>query len=135
MFSEEGLEKVIDRETANITEYGYKGFAYTMIAEHYTFPTSKLRAFNTGKAMIDSAIKKFPNNLELRYIRLLVQLNAPSFLGYNKSIDVDYGFFIRNITSSTISVYWRKKFISNISQTNKIGLNRKKKLIELRDKL
>lgn len=135
MFSEEGIEKIINRKTTNSVEYAYEGLANTMMAKYQVFPTSKLSSFNKGKAMIDKSINKYPNNLELRYIRLLVQLNAPSFLGYNNSINEDCDFIINNITTSDISSFWKKKFIFNICHTDGIDSKRKQNLVNLRNKL
>ncbi len=37
-----------------------------------------------------------PDNIEIRFIRLSVQKNAPSFLGYNKNIKEDQLFIENN---------------------------------------
>ena len=70
----------------NVLSEAYKGLCQTMMAQHVFWPSSKISYFNKGKKIIDEAIAAAPDNYELRYIRLLVQLNAPAFLGYNKEI-------------------------------------------------
>jgi hypothetical protein len=37
--------------------------------------------------------------IEIRFLRYLVQLNSPAFLGYNTNLDNDYKFIINNIYS------------------------------------
>ncbi len=59
-------------------------------------PISKLNTFKEGKKNIEQAIKKEPENVELRFIRLSVQKNAPSFLGYKSNINEDAKFIKEN---------------------------------------
>lgn len=81
-------------ETKNhsATHLGYLGGMQTIWANHVINPISKLNTFNTGKKNIEEAIKNAPDNVELRYIRLSVQKNAPSFLGYYANMKEDIEF-------------------------------------------
>lgn len=81
-------------ETKNhsATHLGYLGGLQTIWANHVFSPVNKLNTFNKGKKNIEQAIKKEPNNVELRFIRLSVQKNAPSFLGYQSNIKEDIDF-------------------------------------------
>lgn len=74
----------------------YLGAYQTVWANHVLSPITKLSTFNEGKKNIELAIKKDPANLELRFIRLSVQKNAPSFLGYNKQKSEDEIFLRKN---------------------------------------
>lgn len=71
---------------------GYLGGFQTVWANHVFNPVSKLNTFNEGKRNIEKAIKSDPNSLELRFVRLSVQKNAPSFLGYSSEIEEDERF-------------------------------------------
>ena len=108
---------------------GYVGVVETMLAEEVFWPIEKLDYFNRGKKKIERAIDKDKDDPELRYLRLLVQLNAPKFLSYDKSIESDLNFFINNILNSDIDIVWVKKFCCNllsgkyISNTQQIRLN------------
>ncbi len=75
---------------------GYLGGLQTIWANHVFSPISKLNTFKEGKKNIEQAIKKEPNNVELRFIRLSVQKNAPSFLGYRSNINEDTDFIKEN---------------------------------------
>lgn len=75
---------------------GYLGALQTINASHVSNPITKLKTFNKGKQNIEAAVKADPNNLEIRFIRLSVQKNAPSFLGYNTSISEDIAFINKN---------------------------------------
>lgn len=70
------------------------------MANHVFNPVTKLRYFNNGKSILENAIAKAPANTELRYLRLTIQLNAPSFLGYNKMIEADKMFLQKNVTAT-----------------------------------
>lgn len=108
---------------------GYLGVMETMLAEEVFWPLEKLDYFNRGKKKIERAIDKDKDDPELRYLRLLVQLNAPKFLSYDESIESDFNFFINNILNSDIDIVWVKKFCCNllngkyISNLQQIRLN------------
>ena len=97
MASNEGLCKTAianlsETKKHSATHLGYLGGLQTIWANHVFSPMSKLNTFNKGKKNIEQAIKKEPNNVELRFIRLSVQKNAPSFLGYQSNIKEDIDF-------------------------------------------
>lgn len=87
---------------------GYLGGYQTIWANHVFNPFTKLSTFNRGKKNIDTAIKSDISNPELRYIRLSVQKNAPSFLDYSNNIGDDTLFLKSN----------RNRIHSSIIQTN-----------------
>ncbi len=78
------------------THLGYLGGLQTIWANHVFSPISKFNTFNKGKKNIEKAIKNEPDNVELRFIRLSVQKNAPSFLGYKSNIKEDIQFIKNN---------------------------------------
>lgn len=83
----------------------YLGAFQTIWAKHVTNPFSKIRTFNRGKKNIDEAVSAEPNNIEIRIVRLSVQINSPSFLGYRNNIDEDKKFIQannKNITSTLL---------------------------------
>jgi hypothetical protein len=78
------------------THLAYLGGLQTIWANHVFNPISKLNTFKEGKKNIEQAIKNEPDNAELRYIRLSVQKNTPSFLGYKSDIKNDTKFIKKN---------------------------------------
>lgn len=83
------LEKTKDNSARHLA---YLGSLQTIWAHHVFSPISKLNTFNKGKKNIEQAIKKEPENVELRFVRLSVQKNAPSFLGYKSNVKEDAEF-------------------------------------------
>lgn len=70
----------------------YLGGLQTIWANHVFSPFSKLSTFNQGKKNIERAVAAEPDNAEIRYVRLSIQKNAPSFLGYHSMIGTDEAF-------------------------------------------
>jgi hypothetical protein len=52
-------------------------------------PGQKLKLFKAGHKELEAAIKKEPGNAEYRFLRLMIQENAPGFLGYNDNLEAD----------------------------------------------
>lgn len=78
-----------DQQNNNYVLMGYKGMAQLLVCYHSYNPYTKFKYFLTGKESLEKAIKNDPENIELRFLRLSVQLNAPVFLGYFSNIDDD----------------------------------------------
>jgi hypothetical protein len=57
-------------------------------------PTTKLHLFKEGHKLLEAAILQDPNNAEFRFLRLMIQENAPGILGYKDS-EVKDSEFIR----------------------------------------
>lgn len=87
----------LSKETENPVCLAYLGAFQTIWANHVNSPLSKLSTFNKGKKNIEQALKKAPDNIELRFIRLSVQVNCPDFLQYNSNINEDKKFIRSNI--------------------------------------
>lgn len=79
----------------------YLGAYQTIWANHVFNPISKLSTFTKGRVAIDKAVSKDPNNVEIRFIRLSVQKNCPSFLDYNSNIAADKKFIKDHMSSIT----------------------------------
>jgi hypothetical protein len=83
------LEKI---KNNSATHLAYLGGLQTIWANHVFSPISKLNTFKKGKMNIERAIETEPNNVELRFIRLSIQKNAPAFLGYKSNEKEDAEF-------------------------------------------
>ena len=79
--------------------FGYKAMSYIMMAKHAVNPVNKYRYFKIGKNQLEEAIRMDVNSIELRFIRLTVQTNVPSFLAYNAEIVTDKEFILKSIHS------------------------------------
>ncbi|WP_271406238.1 hypothetical protein [Tenacibaculum soleae] len=84
-------------------------------AKYKTFPWSKLSVFNKERKRLDELIKTHPNNIHLRYVRLVIQEKMPKILGYNKNIQEDKSFLKIILKKKDSSDYLDKFIIKNTS--------------------
>lgn len=79
---------------------GYIGAVY--IARSRFIPLlDKRESLKIGEEKLEAAIKQLPNNVELIFLRLTIQINLPGFLGYNDNIESDKKFIINNYKKAT----------------------------------
>ena len=85
----------------------YKGAALMMYAKQ----SGKLRqSLKEGKALIEGAIEKEPENIELRMVRLSVQEHLPKIVPYRSEIKEDRAFIQNHIAEQPQPL---KKYIEN----------------------
>ena len=75
---------------------GYKGMSFLLISKHSWNPIDKLSFFKLGVLWLESSIENDLCNIELRFLRLSVQNNVPSFLNYNNYIEEDRDYLVSN---------------------------------------
>ena len=61
----------------------YKGAALATLAKCKKTPFSKMSVFKDGKSLLNEAVAKAPESLEIRFLRYTIQTNIPNFLNYN----------------------------------------------------
>lgn len=81
--------------------FGYKGGATMMMAQYAYSPFTKLSYFKKGKKMLETAIAADKNNIELRFLRLAIQMKTPSFLDYKNNIEADKSFLVNSVSALT----------------------------------
>lgn len=102
----------LNSDSESSVKLAYLGAFQTIWATHTINPVSKFSTFKKGKKNIEQAVKLDPDNLEIRIIRLSVQSNCPSFLGYRSSIEEDKRM-IQSQNKNIVSVHL-KKMISGL---------------------
>ena len=80
-------------------------------------PFYKLYLFKKGHELLEDAIKADPDNIEFRFLRLMIQENAPGFLGYNDSEEKDSEYIRKAYKSLPENL---KKTISDYNRTSKV---------------
>ncbi|TLF45370.1 hypothetical protein [Maribacter aurantiacus] len=104
--------------------YGYKGAVLTLKANRAKAVKDKKGFFKEGVSILEAAIASEPGNIELRFIRLSVQENAPKIVKYNDAIDSDKGFILDHFTE--IKDGSLKKMIRNYIQGSKVFTDEEK---------
>ncbi|WP_236972319.1 hypothetical protein [Membranihabitans marinus] len=97
----------------------YLASAHMQQAEFTMMPHLKLKYFKEGKLELESYIEEYPNDIEGRYVRFLIQSNLPSFLGYSENISSDKEFIMRNLNSSTLSEEYKEVIRDTINKIDK----------------
>ena len=92
----------------------YLASAIMQKAKYAFFPTSKLKYFNRGKSLLENFIQINPDNLEARYVRVLVQSEIPYILGYKNNIKSDVKFIKSRINSSKLPSDFQEIILFNI---------------------
>ncbi|GAB3418853.1 hypothetical protein [Niabella aquatica] len=80
-------------------------------------PPQKLNVFKQGYKLLEEAIRKEPQNVEFRFLRLMIQENAPRIVGYNKNLAEDAKTVKNNYKSLPDAV---QQAVSAYSKTSKV---------------
>lgn len=89
----------LKKHTGEALSEGYLGAYMMIMAKHAFNPISKLNWFKKGRRHLDTAIDTAPKNLEIRFLRLSIQSNAPQILNYDDQIKADRMFISQNFNS------------------------------------
>lgn len=73
----------------NAATGAFEGALLMRKAGTLSVPAKKLATFKEGYKRLEAAISKSPDNAEYRFLRLMIQENAPRSLGYYKNINED----------------------------------------------
>ena len=85
------FKKVLLETDVDAVFRGYIGAVHLAKAQHASI-FKKMSYFNKGTKILDNAVADAPKEVELRFLRMTIQLNAPSFLGYNKELENDKAY-------------------------------------------
>ncbi len=105
----------------------YKGAATALISKQQKSIKKKKQLFKDGIALVEYALLKEPNNIEIRFIRLSIQQNIPKFLKYYKQIDTDKTFILKHLKK--VKSADLKKYISTYILQSKHFTEAEKKSI------
>ncbi len=94
----------------------YKASAEMQKAQFALTPWKKIGHFKKGKKALEKYIKQYPKDVEARYIRFLVQSNAPFFLGYRSEIKNDYDMIQNNIKDCEMPEEYKKQMLTQLNQ-------------------
>lgn len=81
----DGIQNV--KESSEVK--AFKGALQMKAAQFQKTAKDKLNLFNAGKKLLESEIKSNDGNVEYRFLRLLIQENAPKQLKYSGNVDED----------------------------------------------
>ena len=101
------------------TLQGYYAAMLFMKSKHVKFPLTKLKYFKKGRLLLDELISNHQHNIEIRYIRFLLQSEMPDFLGYNKNIEEDFLYITKQVKQSNLKREFKVKMLQNMLKIKK----------------
>lgn len=110
------LLSVLEKQEQSAFVIGYAGATKMIMAKHVFNPITKLNYFNAGKKMLNKAIAKDNNNVELVFLRYATQVSAPSILGYTSNINTDKKKILLGLNNGKVDEQLAKTIISFMKQ-------------------
>ena len=78
---------------------------------------NKLKLFKEGHQMLEDAIEKDGSNTEYRFLRLIIQENAPDILNYNNDLKKDSAYIKESYKNLSVAV---RQAIEDYSKKSKV---------------
>ena len=116
-------KKLVDKELDHLKELEFpnkEAYIGALNMLKASFPASasrKLNLFKAGHKQLEAAIRKDSQNAELRFLRLMIQENAPRILGYKNDLEKDSAYIRKSFSTLPEIV---QQAILNYSKKSKI---------------
>lgn len=120
--SEEDFEWIMDRKITDTqfvevnTINSYKAVSRSAMAQYVFNPYSKFKYFFDGRDELEVAIEK-NKDVENIFLRLVVQLSIPKFLGYSDDIENDLAYVKSQLPKAKIPLKTKKFIVETIINT------------------
>ncbi|SNR73285.1 hypothetical protein SAMN06265371_11087 [Lutibacter agarilyticus] len=131
--SEEQADNFIEQLTkdASAEAKSYIAAMNFMKSRFVKNPFTKLKYFKIGKKELDAVILNNPKNIEMRYIRYLMQKQIPGFLNYSDNIEEDFKLLSTQLVESNYNNTFKLKIINNMLLVSNLTDNEKEILTKL----
>ena len=77
----------------------YQGALLMKISGVQKNANKKLKIFKSGKILLETSIEETPENVEWRFLRLMIQENAPAIVKYRGKLEEDKDMIINNFST------------------------------------
>ncbi len=118
---DELLQKYESIENPSLDISFYIGALYIKKSNYGSTMRKNIDTFKRGRDIIEDIINKNINNIEYRFIRLIIQEQIPSVLKYDNNRDVDSKIIVENLASIDDDLMFEIKDYSKISETLNIN--------------
>lgn len=88
-------------ENSAPTVTAYKAVSEAMLARVLWNPFSKINQVVKYQKEMEKAVAADPNDIEIRFLRLAIEYNLPSFLGMSDHVEEDVDIILANLSSAT----------------------------------
>jgi len=125
----EAFHKSMSRVTKkdNPVLIAYKGASIALLAKQATSIKDKKEGFIDGVSLLEYAIEKSPNNIEVRFVRLSIQENSPKLLKYKGNLEEDKQFLLAQFKNIKFSHL--KNHIKDYISQSKVFTDEEKSVI------
>lgn len=86
----EKFESRLSRSPDDRLAQAYLGSAYALRAKHSSWPLTKLKFLNKGKATMDTAVESSPNDPRVSMVRAIAYYKVPKFLNCRATSIADF---------------------------------------------
>ncbi|WP_436517836.1 hypothetical protein [Ekhidna sp. To15] len=87
-----------DIENPTSTVKAYQAVSEALLAQVVWNPFNKLKQVVKYDKQIEAAVKEDPQNIEIRFLRLAIECNLPSFLGMSTHMDEDVDMIVSDMS-------------------------------------
>ncbi len=94
----------------------YKAVSTSAMAQYVFNPYSKYQLFNKGKDQLEESIAT-NKGVENIFLRVVIQLSIPKFLGYADDIENDLAYLKNELPKSVVPLETKKFIIKTIQDT------------------
>jgi hypothetical protein len=94
----------------------YQAAATCMKATYEFSPVSKLKYFYQGKKELEKLIRQ-QKQVENVYLRLMIQLNVPGFLNYDKNIEEDLAYLHSYLPQASLDKDYKRMMLSGLKES------------------
>lgn len=105
----------------------YKGAVIALKGRYAKKIKDKKQFFIEGITLVEFALKKAPNNIELRFIRLGIQENTPKLLKYKGNVEEDKNYILSHYKAIK-SLKLKKQIKEYILQSKVFTIKEKKSI-------
>ena len=91
--------KLLETEENTLTNKAYRGALIAKKADFANFPAEKLKLFRIGVDLIELAVKEKPENVEFRFLRLVIQEKSPGIVGYKDNLQEDKNIIYKHFST------------------------------------
>lgn len=79
----------------------FEGALMMKKAELIKGASQKLKEFNAGRKKLENVISLHPDNVEFRFLRLMIQEKAPKMLKYDKQLEEDRQYIVQHFRNTS----------------------------------
>jgi len=107
-YASDTYDKFLKIENPNPQILAYRGALEAILTKTTWNPFKKFTYLKKSRSSLNQAVKEDPEDIEIRFIRMAVQYEIPSYLGFSQEVESDKEFIISNFKTFKPELYHEK---------------------------